>query len=107
MIRHETPEPISATKMIASLDCGGGSGWLALRSPASLILVPGALTRPAYGVPLIPLVCAFAAFANIWSCCADFDRSRAFSCSASASVMRRPRLMVAAQLPDGFSRRPF
>ena len=65
MIRHETPESTPPQRLSPL--------WIAVAAVAGLLcvvlppyLVRGALTRPAYGVPLIPWFAV--AFANIWSC---------------------------------------
>ena len=65
MIKHETPEPTPPLRLSPL--------WIAVAAVAGLLcvvlppyLVQGALTRPAYGVPLIPWFAI--AFANIWSC---------------------------------------
>ena len=65
MIKYETPEPTPPQRLSPL--------WIAVAAVAGLLcvvlppyLVRGALTRPAYGVPLIPWFAV--AFANIWSC---------------------------------------
>lgn len=65
MTKYETPDPIPPPRLSLL--------WIAVAAVAGLLcivlppyFVAGALTRPAYGVPLIPWFAI--AFANIWSC---------------------------------------